>query len=73
LKTIVNDGFNARKFDILISRATFKLSELLSQGEFFLAPDGKIIALKGLPVEEEIQQCSLVKINIKYSNLFNMI
>jgi len=49
------------KFDILISRATFKLSELLSQGEFFLAPDGKIIALKGLPVEEEIQQCSLVK------------
>jgi len=49
------------KFDILISRATFKLSELLSQGEFFLAPDGKIIALKGPHVEEEIQQCSLVK------------
>jgi len=46
------------KFDILISRAAFKLSELLPQGEFFLAPGGKLIALKGPNVDEEFTQCS---------------
>lgn len=49
------------KFDILISRATFKLPELLPQGEFFLVPEGRIIVLKGPDVEEEIKQCSSAK------------
>jgi len=57
------------KFDILISRATFKLPELLPQGEFFLVPGGKIIALKGPDVEEEIQQCSLAKNRYKIPQL----
>jgi len=45
------------KFDVLISRAAFKLSELLPQGEYFLTSGGKIIALKGPNVEEELTVC----------------
>jgi 16S rRNA (guanine527-N7)-methyltransferase len=46
------------KFDVLISRAAFKLSELLPQGEYFLDRGGKLIALKGPNVVEELVQCS---------------
>jgi 16S rRNA (guanine527-N7)-methyltransferase len=46
------------KFDVLISRATFKLSELLPQGEYFLVRGGNLIALKGPNVEEELTQCT---------------
>ena len=44
-------------FDITISRATFKLPELLSFGAFFLAPQGKLIALKGPDVDTEFINC----------------
>ncbi len=57
------------KFDILISRATCKLDELLLLGDFFLAPDGQLIALKGPTVNEEIQQCLLLKNKYKISQL----
>jgi 16S rRNA (guanine527-N7)-methyltransferase len=46
------------KFDILISRAAFKLSELLPQAQYFLRREGQLIALKGPNVKEEIIQCS---------------
>ncbi len=45
------------KFDVVISRATLKLSELLPLGNFFLAPKGQLIALKGPNVDEEIKLC----------------
>jgi len=45
------------KFDVLISRAAFKLSELLPQGKYFLVPGGNLIALKGPNVEDELTQC----------------
>jgi 16S rRNA (guanine527-N7)-methyltransferase len=45
------------KFDVLISRAAFKLSELLPQGEYFLTYGGKLIALKGPNVDEELALC----------------
>ena len=45
------------KFDVLISRAAFKLSELLPQGEYFLTYGGKLIALKGPTVDEELALC----------------
>jgi 16S rRNA (guanine527-N7)-methyltransferase len=57
------------KFDILISRATFKLSDLLPLGEYFLVPEGKLIALKGPNVEKEIRQCSSAKNQYKISQL----
>jgi 16S rRNA (guanine527-N7)-methyltransferase len=43
-------------FDILISRAVFKLNELLRLGDFFLVPEGLLIALKGPLVDAEIKQ-----------------
>jgi 16S rRNA (guanine527-N7)-methyltransferase len=46
------------KFDVLISRAAFKLFELLPQGEYFLVRGGKLIALKGPNVDEELTQCT---------------
>lgn len=58
-----------KKFDILISRATFKLDELLPLGDFFLAPDGQLIALKGPKVDEEIKQCIPLKNIYKISQL----
>ena len=62
------------KFDVLISRAAFKLSELLPQGEYFLVRGGKLIALKGPNVDEELTQCSSGTDHYtKYLNLFNMI
>ena len=45
------------KFDVLISRAAFKLSELLPQGDYFLTCGGKLIALKGPNVDEELELC----------------
>jgi 16S rRNA (guanine527-N7)-methyltransferase len=58
VETIIKTNFWKEKFDILISRAAFKLSELLLQGEYFLAPGGELIALKGPNVDEDIAQCS---------------
>jgi 16S rRNA (guanine527-N7)-methyltransferase len=57
------------KFDIVISRATFKISELLPQGEYFLVPGGKLIALKGPNVGEEFAPLSTVKNQCKISQL----
>jgi len=63
-----NDALNER-FDILISRATFKLDELLPLCDFFLSPDGQLIALKGPKVDEELKQCFPVKNKHKISQL----
>jgi len=58
VENIIKTDSWKEKFDILISRAAFKLSELLLQGEYFLAPGGKLIALKGPNVDEEFARCS---------------
>lgn len=65
---IQSDTFN-EKFDILISRATFKLSELIRLGHFFLVPEGQLIALKGPKVDEEIKPCASVTNRHKISQL----
>ncbi len=43
-------------FDVMISRAAFKLPEMMPWGAFFLKPGGKIIALKGKDIADEILQ-----------------
>lgn len=43
------------KFDIVISRAAFKLLDLLPLGDYFLAPDGLLITLKGPDVATELE------------------
>jgi 16S rRNA (guanine527-N7)-methyltransferase len=57
-------------FDITISRAAFKLPELLSFGAFFLAPQGKLIALKGQDVETEFINCVKNATGYGFNELF---
>lgn len=42
------------KFDVVISRAALKLPDLLPLGDYFLAPDGLLITLKGPDVSAEL-------------------
>ncbi len=44
-------------FDIVISRAVFKLPEFLTLGAFFLVPQGILIALKGPDIDNEFLTC----------------
>jgi 16S rRNA (guanine527-N7)-methyltransferase len=67
VENIIKKDSWKEKFDILISRAAFKISELLPQGEYFLVPGGKLIALKGPNVDEEFTQGSPVKKQYKIS------
>jgi 16S rRNA (guanine527-N7)-methyltransferase len=69
VENIIKTDSWKEKFDILISRAAFKLSELLSQGEYFLAPGGELIALKGPNVDEDFAQCLSTINNYKISQL----
>jgi len=43
------------KFEIVISRAAFKLSDLLPLGQYFLVPEGLLITLKGPDVSVELK------------------
>ena len=69
VENIIKTDSWKEKFDILISRAAFKLSELLPQGEYFLAPGGELIALKGPNVDEDFAQCSSIINQYKISQL----
>jgi len=44
-------------FNIVISRATFKMADLLPWSDSFLAPEGELIAFKGPSLPEELAQC----------------
>ena len=57
-------------FDVVISRAAFKLSEFLSLGAFFLAPQGTLIALKGLDIDSEFSACVKSTTTSYFSELF---
>jgi 16S rRNA (guanine527-N7)-methyltransferase len=41
-------------FQVVTSRATFKLPEFLQMGAFFLAPKGSLIAMKGKLSDQEL-------------------
>lgn len=53
---VLNTHAHKKKFDFVISRAAFTLQTLLVLGEFFLTPQGQLIALKGPSIEREIIQ-----------------
>ena len=57
VENILKTNLWKEKFDILVSRATFKMDELMTLGDFFLAPAGQLIAWKGPNVEQELSQC----------------
>jgi len=56
VENIIKHDLWKGKFDILISRATFKLAEFILLSDFFLAPGGHFIAMKGPHTEEEMKQ-----------------
>ena len=43
-------------FDVVVSRAFSELSQFVTQALPFLAPGGKILAMKGNPGQDEVQQ-----------------
>ena len=45
-------------FDVVISRATFKLPQFLLMGAFFLSPDGILIAMKGPSINGELREAT---------------
>jgi 16S rRNA (guanine527-N7)-methyltransferase len=45
-------------FQIVTSRATFKLPEFLRMGAFFLAPKGSLIAMKGKISDQELTEAA---------------
>jgi len=57
-------------FDIMISRAAFKLPEMLPWGVFFLRPSGRLIALKGMDMAWEFSQAEAVAEFHCFSKLF---
>lgn len=50
----------AGAFDTVLSRAAFKLPELLRMASFFLKPEGLLIALKGSDPSEEMDEARAV-------------
>jgi 16S rRNA (guanine527-N7)-methyltransferase len=46
----------AGRFDTLISRAAFKLPDLIRAASFFLKPGGRLIAMKGPDPQEELAE-----------------
>jgi len=46
----------AGSFDTLVSRAAFKLPELIRTASFFLKPGGQLIAMKGPDLQEEMAE-----------------
>ena len=42
-------------YDVVVSRATFKLSQYLAEGVPFLSTDGMLIAMKGKSVTQELE------------------
>ena len=47
-------------FDTVLSRAAFKLPELIRMAAFFLKPGGLLVALKGLDSQEEMNEAESV-------------
>lgn len=54
-ENIVRTDTWKEKFDVVISRAALKLSDLLPLGRYFLVPYGLLITLKGPSVQTELE------------------
>jgi 16S rRNA (guanine527-N7)-methyltransferase len=57
---LIGEAACAGAFDTVISRAVFKLPELLRMASFFLKPEGLLIALKGPDPQEEMDEAKMV-------------
>lgn len=57
-------------FDVLVSRAAFKLPEMLPFGAFLLRPSGKLVALKSNDIATEFSQGTTVAPQYGFNQLF---
>ena len=60
VSALIGEAACAGAFDTVISRAVFKLPELLRMASFFLKPEGILIALKGPDPQEEMDEAKTV-------------
>jgi 16S rRNA (guanine527-N7)-methyltransferase len=56
IEALIGQKACAGRFDTVLSRAAFKLSELVRMASFFLATGGLLIAMKGPDTREEQQE-----------------
>lgn len=56
VEKLLKDEAYRQSFDVVISKAAFKLSQFLKLGTFFLAPGGTLIAIKGMEIREETKE-----------------
>jgi 16S rRNA (guanine527-N7)-methyltransferase len=57
---LIGEAACAGAFDTVVSRAVFKLPELLRMASFLLKPEGLLIALKGPDPQEEMDEAKMV-------------
>jgi 16S rRNA (guanine527-N7)-methyltransferase len=60
VEALIGEAACAGSFDTVLSRAAFKLPELLRMSSFLLKPEGLLIALKGPNLEEEMDEAKMV-------------
>jgi len=60
VEVLIGERACAGGFDTVISRAAFKLPELLRMSSFFLKPGGTLIAMKGPSVQTEREEAEAV-------------
>ena len=67
-ESLMEDETYRGRFEVVISRATFKLPQLLRIGGFFLSPYGSLIAMKSKRSDEELTEASDMsqKVGLKY-------
>jgi len=70
VENLLQDARWKEFFDVLISRAAFKLPEMLPWGAFFLKPSGRLIALKGKDMAAEFSQAEAVAAQYGFGQLF---
>ena len=60
VEALIGEPACAGAFDTVLSRAAFKLPELIRMASFFLKPGGLLIALKGPDPQEEMDEAETV-------------
>jgi 16S rRNA (guanine527-N7)-methyltransferase len=60
IAALIGEAACAGAYDTVISRAVFKLPELLRMASFLLKPEGLLIALKGPDPQEEMDEAKTV-------------
>ncbi|MCX5846656.1 MAG: 16S rRNA (guanine(527)-N(7))-methyltransferase RsmG [Deltaproteobacteria bacterium] len=64
VESLMEDETYRGRFEVVISRATFKLPQLLRIGGFFLSPNGILIAMKSKRSDEELTEAADMSQNV---------